>query len=160
MRKQRHQIPKSDRTGLQSAFLAKTIFRRYFGPDEGDWDPRFNYEATGEEAALTMVRFTPETVVVRDQSYKPTRRLLLPTQIDLPFFAYGIFQPGQLGYHRLRELVRDARSACRIKGSLRIRDGLPLIDPGGEGKVPGTILVFKPDARLEAYKRIGDIEPD
>jgi pyridoxamine 5'-phosphate oxidase-like protein len=52
--------------------MAKTIFRRYFGPDEADWDPRFNYEATGDEAGLTMVRFTPETVVVRDQSYKPT----------------------------------------------------------------------------------------
>jgi hypothetical protein len=53
--------------------MAKTIFRRYFGPDEADWDRRFDYEATGEEAGLTMVRFTPETVVVRDQSYKPTR---------------------------------------------------------------------------------------
>ena len=53
--------------------MAKTIFRKYFGPDQGDWDPRFDYEATGEEAGLTMVRFTPETVVVRDQSYKPTR---------------------------------------------------------------------------------------
>jgi hypothetical protein len=53
--------------------MAKTIFRRYFGPDEGDWDPRFDYESIGEEAGLTMVRFTPETVVVRDQSYKPTR---------------------------------------------------------------------------------------
>jgi hypothetical protein len=53
--------------------MAKTIFRRYFGPEEGDWDPRFDYEATGEEVGLTMVRFTPETVVVRDQSYKSTR---------------------------------------------------------------------------------------
>ena len=53
--------------------MAKRIFRRSFGPDEADWDPRFDYAATGEEAGLTMVRFTPETVVVRDQSYTPTR---------------------------------------------------------------------------------------
>ena len=53
--------------------MARIVFRRYFGPDEGDWDARFNYEATGEEAGRTMVRFTPEAVVVRDQSYKPTR---------------------------------------------------------------------------------------
>jgi Pyridoxamine 5'-phosphate oxidase len=52
---------------------ARAIFRRYFGPDEADWDPRFDYAASGAEAGLTMVRFTPETVVVRDQSYKPTR---------------------------------------------------------------------------------------
>ena len=38
-----------------------------------DWDPRFDYAANGQESDLTMVRFTPETVVVRDQSYKPTR---------------------------------------------------------------------------------------
>jgi hypothetical protein len=83
-----------------------------------------------------------------------------PVQIGLPFFAYGIFQPGQLGYHRLRELVQEARRACRIRGSLRIRDGLPLIDPDGSGEVAGTILVFKPEGTAEAYKRIGDIEPD
>jgi pyridoxamine 5'-phosphate oxidase-like protein len=53
--------------------MTRMIFRRYFGPDEADWDPRFNYDATGEDADLTMVRFTPETVVVRDQSYKATR---------------------------------------------------------------------------------------
>jgi hypothetical protein len=53
--------------------IAKAIFRRYFGPDEADWDSRFDYAATGEEAGLTMVRFSPETAVVRDQSYKSTR---------------------------------------------------------------------------------------
>jgi hypothetical protein len=53
--------------------MTQTIFRKYFGPDEADWDPRFDYAASGEEADLTMVRFTPETVVVRDQSYKPTQ---------------------------------------------------------------------------------------
>jgi len=53
--------------------MARTIFRRYFGPDEADWDPRFDYSKGGEDAALTLVRFTPTTVVVRDQSYMPTR---------------------------------------------------------------------------------------
>jgi hypothetical protein len=52
--------------------MARTIFRRYFGPDESDWDPRFDYASTGEESSLTVVRFKPETVVIRDQSYKPT----------------------------------------------------------------------------------------
>jgi hypothetical protein len=52
--------------------LARTIFRRYFGPDEDDWDRRFDDVFTGE-LGLEMVRFTPETVVLRDQSYRPTR---------------------------------------------------------------------------------------
>jgi hypothetical protein len=51
--------------------MARTIFRRYFGPDESDWDSRFDDVFT-TESGLEMVRFTPETVVQRDQSYKPT----------------------------------------------------------------------------------------
>jgi hypothetical protein len=54
------------------AGMAKTIFRRYFGPDEEDWDHRFDDVFTGE-LGLAMVRITPETVVMRDQSYRPTR---------------------------------------------------------------------------------------
>jgi hypothetical protein len=54
------------------AAMARTIFRRYFGPDEGDWDRRFDDVFDGS-AGLEMVRIVPETVVIRDQSYKPTR---------------------------------------------------------------------------------------
>jgi pyridoxamine 5'-phosphate oxidase-like protein len=49
--------------------VAKVIFRRYFGPDEGGWDPRFADVLAGE-SGLELVCFTPETVVVRDQSYR------------------------------------------------------------------------------------------
>jgi hypothetical protein len=51
--------------------MARTIFRRYFGPDEDDWDRRFDDVFTGE-LGLEMVRIIPETVVIRDQSYRPT----------------------------------------------------------------------------------------
>jgi hypothetical protein len=51
--------------------MARTIYRRYFGPDESDWDHRFDDVFTGE-LGLELVRITPETVVMRDQSYKPT----------------------------------------------------------------------------------------
>ncbi len=53
--------------------VAKTIFRRYFGPDEGAWDSRFDYAAAGDGNDLTIVRLTPDAVVVRDQSYAPTK---------------------------------------------------------------------------------------
>jgi hypothetical protein len=52
--------------------MARTIFRKYFGPDEGEWDRRFDDVFT-DQSGLEMVRFTPETLVVRDQSYRPTR---------------------------------------------------------------------------------------
>jgi hypothetical protein len=54
------------------AAMARTIFRRYFGPDEADWDRRFDDVFSGE-LGLEMVRITPETVVMRDQSYHATR---------------------------------------------------------------------------------------
>jgi hypothetical protein len=51
--------------------MARTIFRRYSGPEEDQWDRRFDDMFTGE-LNLEMVRIIPETVVVRDQSYRPT----------------------------------------------------------------------------------------
>ena len=66
--------------------MARTIFRRYFGPDEGAWDGRFDDVFAGEHG-LEMVRIVPETVVIRDQSYKPTpfasrQRRAEPTAAD------------------------------------------------------------------------------
>lgn len=52
--------------------MAQTIFRRYFGPDEKDWDHRFDDVFTGE-LGLEMVRIIPDTIVMRDQSYTPSR---------------------------------------------------------------------------------------
>jgi len=46
----------------------RTIFLRYFGPDEKAWDRRFNDVITGE-AGIEMIRVRPDTVVMRDQSY-------------------------------------------------------------------------------------------
>jgi len=49
--------------------MARTIFRKYFGPDDRDWDRRFDDVLSGE-LGLEMVRITPDTVVMRDQSYR------------------------------------------------------------------------------------------
>ena len=49
--------------------VARTIFRKYFGPDEDRWDPRFREDIDGE-SGVPLIRFAPETVVMRDQSYK------------------------------------------------------------------------------------------
>ena len=49
------------------------IFRKYFCPDDGRWDPRFREDSGGGDGA-PLIRFTPETVVMRDQSYRPPWR--------------------------------------------------------------------------------------
>lgn len=46
---------------------AGRLLARYLGSDKACWDPRF--KATLNEYLNRWVRFVPETVVVRDQSY-------------------------------------------------------------------------------------------
>ncbi|MBM7553567.1 putative pyridoxamine 5'-phosphate oxidase family protein [Thalassobacillus pellis] len=50
------------------AELAKRLLRRYLGNDEKNWDQMF--KDLGDSNIL--VRFVPETVVVRDQSFEPS----------------------------------------------------------------------------------------
>ena len=85
-----------------------------------------------------------------------------PHDMTRPFFAYGIFKPGQLGYLRLTGLVMNAVPDCEIKGALLIRDGLPIIDekPEYPSTCTGTMLTFKPGSVEAAYQRIAQIEPD
>src|SRR4051794_24372116 len=62
------------------AATGRAIFRKYCGPDEADWDGRFDDIRDGS-AGLELVRLVPDAVVIRDQSYRPTRwaRGLRPT---------------------------------------------------------------------------------
>lgn len=52
-----------------STEVARMIFAKYCGPNEERWDPRFR-EDIGGETGVPLIRFIPETVVVRDESYK------------------------------------------------------------------------------------------
>ena len=45
------------------------LLRRYLGPDEDEWDPRF---AELDPERWAFLRFDPETVVARDQSFVPS----------------------------------------------------------------------------------------
>ncbi|KGX87887.1 pyridoxamine 5-phosphate oxidase [Pontibacillus halophilus JSM 076056 = DSM 19796] len=45
--------------------LAKRLFTKYLGPNENNWDCRFK----DQDPNNVLIRFAPETVVVRDQSY-------------------------------------------------------------------------------------------
>lgn len=83
-----------------------------------------------------------------------------PPNIDRPFFAYGLFRPGQLAFFQLRELVSMVTDPTHARGSLRLRDGLPIIDPSGHELVKGALLTFRPECTAEAYNRISAMEPD
>jgi len=83
-----------------------------------------------------------------------------PKDISLPFFAYGLFRPGQLAFFQLRELVSNVTDPVRIAGSLLLRDGLPIIDSGGDGRVKGALVTFWSERTAEAYDRISAMEPN
>ncbi|ARK29827.1 pyridoxamine 5'-phosphate oxidase family protein [Halalkalibacter krulwichiae] len=45
--------------------IAKRLLTRYLGANENQWDPRFKHL----DDTNVLIRFIPDTVVVRDQSY-------------------------------------------------------------------------------------------
>jgi hypothetical protein len=83
----------------------------------------------------------------------------VPVDLDRPFFSYGIFRPGQLAYFQLRDLVSRAESA-QARGTLLLRDGLPIADPAGHGYIIGTLLTFGSGQAAIAYERVTRMEPD
>lgn len=48
------------------------LLARYLGPDPSAWDPRFRAFIENPAESSVFVRFVPDTVVARDQSYMPT----------------------------------------------------------------------------------------
>ena len=82
-----------------------------------------------------------------------------PDDTLLPFFAYGAFKPGELAFHRLRDLVVSQESPRTIQGELRIRDGLPIANPVGNTRLRGALLRFRRGTEDEAYARIAALEP-
>src|SRR5262245_25130086 len=83
-----------------------------------------------------------------------------PTNIGRPFFAYGLFRPGQLAFFRLRELVSEVTAPAHVPGTLLLRDGLPIIDAAGPGCVTGALVTFLPEQAAAAYDCISAMEPD
>ena len=83
-----------------------------------------------------------------------------PADINHPFFACGIFRPGQLGCFQLKDLVSEITDPSHVAGRLLLRDGLPIIDKNGHGHVKGMLLRFPTARAAEAYDRISALEPD
>jgi hypothetical protein len=83
----------------------------------------------------------------------------LPDQVELPFFSYGLFRPGQIGFGRLRHFVAGHEAEWHVKGSLLDRDGLPVLDRGDQA-IPGVLIRFHDGTGQAAYEIISGIEPD
>lgn len=84
----------------------------------------------------------------------------LPHDTSLPFFAYGIFKPGQLCFSRINDLVEKTIEGT-VGGVLKERDGIPLLIIGSNySRIKGYLIHFRSGKEDEAYNRIIGIEPD
>lgn len=86
----------------------------------------------------------------------------LPADTTLPFFSYGLFRPGQIGFQTLRGDVAGHADGWSISGRVKERDGLPvLLEARHESdEVEGTLIDFHTARQKDAYQSIADIEPD
>jgi gamma-glutamylcyclotransferase (GGCT)/AIG2-like uncharacterized protein YtfP len=82
----------------------------------------------------------------------------LPEHTDLPYFAYGLFKPGELAHGQVDALLDGVPVEAWVPGALYVRDGLPLLKPGGMDTVHGYLLRFRQDKSEEAYATISAFE--
>ena len=78
---------------------------------------------------------------------------------SLPFFAYGMFMHGELGWLLVRDFVATVNHSATIHGELLERDGLLVLDPEAPRRAPGMILQFHSNAAKAAYLAIDELEP-
>jgi hypothetical protein len=90
----------------------------------------------------------------------PMTSIRPPTDFSLPFFAYGLFRPGQLGFSRIREYAETFDASAAATGDLLHRDGLPILVAHGGYHIGGTLIWFTPGRAEEAYTAIGAMEPE
>lgn len=82
-----------------------------------------------------------------------------PDDLELPFFAYGLLKPPELGYHHVAALVATAETASTTHARLCIRDGLPLLLNEPHGSVHGALLTPTSGKEDVFYQAIREFEP-
>ncbi|WP_298523422.1 hypothetical protein [uncultured Methanobrevibacter sp.] len=87
--------------------------------------------------------------------------MLQKPNIKYPFFAYGIFKPGQIAYSRIEKYVKYV-SQEDIKHRLFLRDGIPFIsrDSDETFNTSGFLIEFREDFLYDAYDVICEVESE
>lgn len=84
----------------------------------------------------------------------------VPRGSNYPFFAYGVFRRGELAFLSTIDLVECVLEPAFVRGTLFVRDGLPIIYPCDRSSVPGSLVYFKRGQETKGYERINRLEPD
>jgi len=74
-------------------------------------------------------------------------------------FAYGLLRRDQPAHDLLEGLVLRAEPAALPSAALRVRDGLPLLDPDGTTGVDGDLVTFTAGREKEAYTTVCGVAP-
>ncbi len=82
-----------------------------------------------------------------------------PPRLDLPLFDYGLLKPGEPAHDLLADIVVHTEAATLPSGGLRIRDGLPILDPDGSVGAQGVLLTFTAGKEKRAYAAVCDVAP-
>lgn len=83
-----------------------------------------------------------------------------PANATLPFFAYGAFRQGELAFLRIKPFVDVVDTNAKVKGEIRMRDGLLLLSPHESEFVSGHLMRFDPTQAGSAFAAIADFEPE
>ena len=80
--------------------------------------------------------------------------------LTLPFFAYGIFKPGQIAYGQIKRYVEGNPTMEIVDYETQYRDGVPILigEKSDHLQTRGYLIHF--DDPQSAYERIGMSEPE
>jgi hypothetical protein len=85
----------------------------------------------------------------------------MPSDTSLPFFSYGIFRVGGIGFISVKEYINKVDKNKRAIGKLLVRDGIPILDTQEvSASTIGDIFYFTDAERDKAYGKIVDLEPE
>ena len=101
---------------------------------------------------LFLIKYFGDFMTNNDEN----RTLNLPYDTKLPFFAYGIFKPGQIAYSKIRNHVNNHSDNIEINYAMRQRDGVPILidNENNHSHTEGSILTFKEGHEVETYSII------
>lgn len=79
--------------------------------------------------------------------------------INLPFFTYGVFRPGEISFLCIKDYTKSI-TPLKIKGKLLLRDGITLYTHNEIDGVDGYLIDFNQNDTDKAYEVIKNLEPE
>lgn len=122
-------------------------------------------------AHITPKQEEKASIKPKYQNFDNAKTTFLPDDLNLPFFAYGLFKSGQPGHSKIKKYVKRIWENTAPLPMFLERDGIPLLIQRGIVSeeivgpydhifyVSGEVLYFKKGMSLDAYMAIAAVEP-